>query len=365
MVEQSQNSERLERLRRMQKAINTGLVDLNLNERTTGCSPQVILSRAVQNRFKVGREEGDILARQITLAPKDIKLKVGNQNLRVDEMQYLMAKDVGEDLLSMLADSYEQINSESTSSREYFRWLDETEDIIKHMNDGFVSHEDLNERNDFLDMSYQREAELMVCISLYQNSSFEGAKEKVNELSYKLTKLRQMRSMIKQTTKDEADRKVEKSEYEKALEYYQAIRLLKKHDLYWNLPEQAWANMGRAAHDAGQNHGYDDNGYGVSHARDRDLQPNFVWYDWLREEMVKSMNPSQYQNMYDHSMGEELMLKRMGNENRRSRESLAAHIERLSGRRPPLKDAPEYNYSEVRRRAFDMDRFLELQGRTL
>ena len=59
------------------------------------------------------------------------------------------------------------------------------------------------------------------------------------------------------------------------------------------------------------------------------------------------------------------MLKRMGNENRRSRESLAAHIERLSGRRPPLKDAPEYNYSEVRRRAFDMDRFLELQGRTL
>lgn len=81
------------------------------------------------------------------------------------------------------------------------------------------------------------------------------------------------------------------------------------------------------------------------------MQPNYVWYDWLREEMVKSMNPSQYQSRYDHSMGEMMMMKRMGNENRQTRESLAAHIERLSGRRPPLKDAPEYNYSEVRRRA--------------
>ena len=81
--------------------------------------------------------------------------------------------------------------------------------------------------------------------------------------------------------------------------------------------------------------------------------------------MVRSMSANQYQTQYDHSMGEMLMLKRMGNENRQTRESLAAHIERLSGRRPPLKDVPEYNYSEVRKRAFDMSRFRELQGREL
>ena len=58
-----------------------------------------------------------------------------------------------------------------------------------------------------------------------------------------------------------------------------------------------------------------------------------------------------------------MMMKRLGKVNRQTRESLAAHIERLRGLRPPLKDAPEYNYSEVRRRAFDMSRFRELQGR--
>lgn len=46
---------------------------------------------------------------------KTLKLKVGNQDLRVDEMQHQIAMDIGEDLQFMLADSYEQINSESTS----------------------------------------------------------------------------------------------------------------------------------------------------------------------------------------------------------------------------------------------------------
>lgn len=46
---------------------------------------------------------------------------------------------------------------------------------------------------------------------------FKGAKDKANELTYKLTKLRQMRSMIKQTTKDQADRKVEKANMRRLL----------------------------------------------------------------------------------------------------------------------------------------------------
>lgn len=363
MVDQPQNSDRLEHLRRMQRAINTGLSKLELSQQTRGRSPQDILSKAVQDRYRVGKEEGDILARQMSLAPKDVKLKVGNQELKVEEMQYQIAMDVGEDLQFQLADSYEMINSESSSSREYYRWLEETEVIIKNMNDGYVSHEDLKERNEFLEMSYQREAELMVCLALYQNSVFKGAKDKYNEMNYKLMKLRQMRSLIKQSTKDKEDRKVEKHEYEKALEYYRAVKELKEHDLYWELPITVQKNMGRAAYEAGHDAGYDDNRYGVYHGDDKDLQPNYVWYDWLREQMVKSMSVSEYSTQYDHSMGEMFMLKRMGNENKETRESLAAHIERLSGRRPPLKNAPEYNYSEVRKRAFDMARFNSLDGR--
>lgn len=365
-MEQPQNSERLERLNRMKKAINSGLSNLELSEQTRGKSPQKILSEAIQKRYKLNsREESDLLARQMTLAPRDTKLKVGNQELKVEDMQRQIAMDVGEDLQFMIAGSIEMINSESTSSQEYFRWLEETEVIIQHMNDGFVSESDLNERNSFLDMSYQRETELLVCLGLYQNSVFPEAKEKYNELAFKLSKLRQMRSMIKQSTKDQADRKVEKAEYEKALEYYKAVKEYKKHDLYWQLPAEIQRNLGRKAYELGLNHGYSDNRYGIDHSQDKDLQANFNHYDWLREKILFSMNTSDYQSQYDHSMSENLMMKRMGNENRDTRESLAAHIERLSGRRPPLKDAPEYNYSEVRKRAFDISRFQSLNQRTM
>ena len=95
MFEQPQNSERLEHLRRMQKAINTGLTNLEISQQTRGRSPQDIISRAVQNRFRVSKEEGDIVARQMALAPKDVKLKVGNQDLRVDEMHHQIAMVIG------------------------------------------------------------------------------------------------------------------------------------------------------------------------------------------------------------------------------------------------------------------------------
>lgn len=364
MLEESQNIEKRERLKRMQNAINSGLSNLELSEQTRGKKPQTILSEAIQKRYKLSsREESDMLARQMALAPRDTKLKVGNQEIKVEEMQHQIAMDVGEDLQFQLADSIEQINSESTSSQEYFRWLGDTENIIRHMNDGYVSDDDLKERNDFLEMSYQRETELMVCLALYQNSVFPNAKEKYNEMYFKLGKLRQMRSMIKQSTKDKADREVAKIEYEKALEYFNAVKELKKHDLEWQLPDDVQRNMGRKAYENGNNHGYDDNAYGIDHSHDKDLQPNFSYYDWLREQILFSMNEHQYNNQYDHSMGENLMLKRMGNENRDTRESLAAHIERLSGRRPPLKDAPEYNYDKVRQRAFDITAFKGLDGR--
>ena len=365
MMEEPQNSDRLERLSRMKKAINFGIDKLELSEQTRGKSPQKILSEAIQKRYKLSsREESDLLARQMTLAPRDTKLKVGNQELKVEDMQYQIAMDVGEDLQFMIAGSIEMINSESTSSQEYFRWLEDTEVIIRHMNDGYVSESDLKERNDFLDMSYQRETELMVCLGLYQNSVFPDAKDKYNELSFKLGKLRQMRSMIKQSTKDQADRKVEREEYEKALEYFKAVKELKKHGLSWQLPLEVQRNLGRKAYEAGINHGYGDNGYGIDHSQDKEFQPNYSHYDWLRERVLFAMNANDYQSQYDHSMSEHLMMKRMGNENRDTRESLAAHIERLSGRRPPLKDVPEYNYSEVRKRAFDITRFNALEERS-
>lgn len=61
MFDQPQNSEKLEHLRRMQKAINTGLTNLEISQQTRGRSPQDIISRAVQNRFGSAKKRATFL----------------------------------------------------------------------------------------------------------------------------------------------------------------------------------------------------------------------------------------------------------------------------------------------------------------
>lgn len=356
MFEEEQNTARREHQGRIARAQAMGLKDFAKLE--MGAAPKVdrvnvIIREAVERKYPdVSRADSERISRELVLAPRDSRIKIGTEEIRVEDLQY------------QIASSIELINSETTSSQEYFRWIDDTLDIIKHMNDGKVTVEDLQERNDFLDMSYQRETELMVCMGLYQNSTFPDAKVRYEELRLKLDKLRQMRSAIQQTTKDKVDHETNEQEYKKALEYYGVFKLYKGHELADQAAEDVLRNLGRSYYD-GRDHGYRDNGYGIYHGSDRDMQPGYSHYDRLREKVLFSMSSREYDSRYDHSMGEELVLRRMGNENLSSRQALIEHIERLSGRRPPLKDAPEYNYSEVRKRAFDIDRFRSLSGREM
>ena len=143
--------------------------------------------------------------RETIFAPSNRPVKIGGRKVLASDLRYEVANTIenlssgksvehAQDLQSMIAQSIENINSETSSSQEYFRWLDETTDILKNMNDGFVTDDDLAKRNEFLDFSHQREAELLVCLGLYQSSKNPEAQEKAKMIRYKLIKLREMRS---------------------------------------------------------------------------------------------------------------------------------------------------------------------------
>ena len=124
--------------------------------------------------------------------------------------------------------SIENVNSETSSSQEYFRWLNETSEILKNMNDGYVSDKDLSERNSFLEITHQREAELMVCLGLLANCRNPKAQEEYKKLHYKLTRLREMRASIKERTRNEPDVEITVDEYKKAVPAYQYFKALEK-----------------------------------------------------------------------------------------------------------------------------------------
>ncbi len=242
--------------------------------------------------------------------------------------------------------SIERINCETSTMNEYFTWIDEGQQIIKHMNDGFVSEDDLKEKTDFVDMSFQRETELITCLGLYEKSVQLGnkdAKVKYDELRLKLQKLREIRSSILVTTKNEADKKVEREEYEKALHYYRLLGFLR--DMGSNPTQHQLAEFRMRAKDLE-----------IDHDLDVEMLPGYSFYTRLVEDVRRAdmSERNAQERSFDHSLsynrspGEFIyMAKHVSTK----QEDIRTRIERLRGLRPPLKDVPQYDANRLRQRA--------------
>lgn len=226
--------------------------------------------------------------RETLLAPKDRMVQVGGKLISASDLRHQVAQKIenlgsdgknieeANDFQMMVASSIETINSETSSSQEYFRWLDDASEIIKNMNDGFVSEADLNERNAFIDMSHQRETELLVCLSLYSNSNNPQAAQKAEQIRYKLKKLREMRSAIENSTKNEADVKVTEEEYHNAVPYYKLYKGLAKLPFGYDIPPEQKRQLG------------------IDHEDDEDISDDSLLFDQLINAMLDDMRSDDY-----------------------------------------------------------------------
>lgn len=198
-----------------------------------------IIKRALRAAENLNEQQLRQATRETIFAPSDRKIKLGNTPQTADELRMQVVKNIEnsgaaesakflDELGLKEAISIENINSETSSSQEYYRWLNETSDILKNMNDGFVSDKDLSERNSFLEITHQREAELMVCLGLLANCRNPQAQKEYKKLHYKLTRLREMRASIKERTRNEADVEISRDEYQRAVPVYKYFKALAK-----------------------------------------------------------------------------------------------------------------------------------------
>lgn len=198
-----------------------------------------IIKRALRAAENLNEQQLRQATRETIFAPSDRKIKLGNAPQTADEMRLQVVKNIENSGIAETtkffdemglkeAISIENVNSETSSSQEYFRWLNETSEILKNMNDGYVSDQDLSERNSFLEATHQREAELMVCLGLLANCRSPKAQEEYKKLHYKLTRLREMRASIKERTRNEPDVEITVDEYKRAVPAYQYFKALEK-----------------------------------------------------------------------------------------------------------------------------------------
>lgn len=231
-----ENNASKEEFIKRQRARLTYLQSIRLNQsgnRVELSNPKSIISKAVKQQYPdLSHDEVQKTTRELVLAPNNSWIKVGEQEIAVEDLQF------------KIAESIELLNSETDSQQEYFGWFEDCAKILHNMNDGYITDSDLRERNDWLDDSYIREAELMTCMGLYRNSTFPEAKQKYDQIYNKLVKLRQLRNAIKDSTRSESDDQKKREEAlfhtidpQRVAQYAMAINEFQQHDPYWNLPK--------------------------------------------------------------------------------------------------------------------------------
>lgn len=203
----------------------------------------LVLKKAIVKQFPM-MEAGQLerIAREAAFAPKNRMIEIDeNRRLNAEDLRFVVANGMEkapiEERNFLYANSIENLNSETSSVEEFFRWLSETTTILKHMNDGYVTEEDAKERQSFLDFTDQRESELMVCLGLYQSCRSPQAEERAKFIRYKLQKLREMRMSIQAYTSKDVDVTSSRPQYDAVVPYYKYFKNLQKLPFGYDLPE--------------------------------------------------------------------------------------------------------------------------------
>ena len=236
-----------------------------------------IIDKALQKQYPTMRAENrKTVVREMVFAPE-------NRMIEIDDKRKMGAKDMSfmtahtleipleGGLIEKYAKSIELINSEIDPIAEYFSWLGETTSILKHLNDGFITKEDAAEREAFLDFTDQREADLMVCLGLYERCKSKEADERIKFVRYKLQRLREMRTAIKFLTRTGQDVETTKSEYDAAIPYYKYFKNLQRLPFGYDMPREQKDKLG------------------ISHEDDEDLAEDYKHHDDIINEMLDEM----------------------------------------------------------------------------
>ncbi len=222
-------------------------------------------------------KETNILCREVIFAPQTYSAKINEKKLPITEVRENLADFIERDaaakdfipysLDSEIADLIEQSNCETSSMNEYYRWVSATQDILQHMSDEEITHEDLDERKQFIALSNDREAELLLCLALYEGTQTEKNKEKIDLLQFKLARLREMRSIVRNT-----------SDYIKH----------KHKDHLWQQYCQYCQELSKKDIPITQNLNLNLN-INIDHSKDEDLDDNYSYFEYLQNTVLLMM----------------------------------------------------------------------------
>lgn len=166
-------------------------------------SPRAIIKNSLTQVFpSMDETQKNSLSKNILSLNSGVKVKVGDKEYKGDEF------------ILMVAERIDQIDAGVSRQNEYHSVIDDAKDIVDSMANGFTE-EELKTRNNFLEYTVQREAELITCLALYGASKSPKAKARIAEMQKRLLRIREGRSAVLHGTKAVADKAEEQIKKDK------------------------------------------------------------------------------------------------------------------------------------------------------
>lgn len=246
-----------------------------------------IVQRALKKQHpQLSDKENSALSREILFAPRTYKTEIEEQPVSIAKTRESMADFIERDksaqnfipysLDSEIADLIEQSNCETSSMNEYYRWVSATYDILQHTGDGEITDEDLEERNKFIAISYDREAEILLCLGLYEGASSPKNKQKIDILRFKLARLRELRSIVRNTST--LTNHVHKEHlWQQYCRYCEELSQK-------NIPITTNFNLNLNIN--------------IDHSNDEDLDENYAYFEHIQEAVLKMMRLMELQRAH-------------------------------------------------------------------
>lgn len=252
-----------------------------------------VIGRCLRQQYpSLSEKENAVLCREVIFAPKDYKTEIKEQAVPITSVRENLADLIEREtanknfipysLNAQIADLIEQSSCETSSMNEYYRWVSATAEIIRHTSDGEITHEDSAERKHFITISFEREAEILVCLALYEGSDKVKNQPKIDILRFKLARLRELRSIVVNTSGRVQYKKQQKEEVQEYYNYCQHLLSLGTPSEFVNLNLNIKLD--------------------ISHSNDEDLDENYSHLDYLRTTMLCLMRllelpKDQHENM--------------------------------------------------------------------
>ena len=220
------------------------------------CSSFDVLYEATEKCFpSISAETAHTVFRETVLAPDDYTVEFNTKSYDKAQIMEMIAEQLTR---SCVAQSPQQTHREI---------VQQAAEIIKHMNDGYITDEDYIERQEFLQKTERYEFALFTAYCLFKTVHFEDL-TRLNEIILNIVRLREIRDLIVTYTRDEQGVTTDREEFERAKPLYKMLKSL-------------------------QNLGYDYNfspkereSLGIDHEDDEDLSDHFNHENWLKRIML-------------------------------------------------------------------------------